>query len=107
MWQRWSVQISERYDWRELREIFDETLDSSIKSGSVKYSLISNRTCISLRKHNANENSNLQGNFNNFKEDLVEYFDKLKKTFFAEVKSFKDKLLDSFENVVNSRNDGS
>ena len=31
----------------------------------------------------------------------------MKKTFFAEVKSFKDKLLDSFENVVDSRTDGS
>ena len=35
-------------------------------------------------------NSNLQDNFNNFKEDLIEDFDTLK-NFFAEVKSFKDK----------------
>ena len=63
------------------REIFDETLDSSIKIGSVKCSLISNRTYLSFRKHNAIEISNLQGNFNNFKEDLIEYFDKLKKKF--------------------------
>ena len=73
------------------RDIFDKTLDSLIESGSVKCSFISNRTCLSLREHNAIENSNLQGNFNNFKEDLIEDFDKLKNAFFAEVKSFKDK----------------
>ena len=38
---------------------------------------------------------------------MAEDFDKLKKAFFAEVKSFKDKLLDSFENVVDSPSDGS
>ena len=76
------------------RDIFDKTLDSLIENGSVKCSFISNRTCISLRKHNANENANLQGNFKNFKEDLIEDFDQLKKSFFAEVISFKDKLLD-------------
>ena len=65
------------------REILDKTLDSLIKHGSVKCSLISNRTCLSLRKHNAIENSNLQGNFNNFKEDLIEDFDKLKKNIFC------------------------
>ena len=89
------------------RDIFDKTLDSLIESGSVKCSLIPNRTCLSIIKHNAIENSNLQGNFNNFKEDLIEDFDDLKKVFFAEVKSFKDKFLDSFENVVVSPTDGS
>ena len=82
-----------------IREIFDKTLDSLIESSSVKCSLISNRTCLSLRKHNAIENSNLQGNFNNFKEDLIEDS--------AEIKSFKDKLLGSFKNVVDSHSDGS
>ena len=67
------------------RHIFDKTLDSLIESGSVKCSLISNRTCLSLRKHNAIENS--------------------KK--FVEIKSFKDKLLNSFENVFDSPTDGS
>ena len=89
------------------RKIFGETLDSLIESGSVKCNLILNRTRLSQRKHNAIESSNLQGNFNNFKEDLIGNFDKLKKTFFAEIKSFKDKLLGSFENVVNSPTDGS
>ena len=64
-------------------DIFDKALESLIESGSVKCSFISNRTCLSLRKHNAIENSNLQGNFNNFKEDLIEDFDKLKNVFFA------------------------
>ena len=45
-------------------------------------------------------NSNLKDNFNNFKDDLIEDFDTLKKIIFAEVKSFKDKLLDSFQNVM-------
>ena len=67
----------------------------------------SNRTCLSLRKDNAIEKSNLQGNIKNFKEDLIEGFDKLKRPFFAEVKSFKDNLLDLFENVVDSPTDGS
>ena len=70
------------------REIFDNTLYSLI-------SLISNGTCLSLRKHNAFENSHLQGNFNNSTEVLIEDFDKLKKTFFAEAKSFKDNVVDS------------
>ena len=87
------------------RDIFDKALESLIESGSVKCSFISNKTFLSLRKHNAIENSNLQGNFNNFKEDLIEDFDKLKNTFFAEVESFKDKLLDSIENVVGSPTD--
>ena len=85
------------------REIFDKTLDSLIESGSVKSSRISNKTYLSLRKDNVIDNEN----FNNFKEDLNEDFDKLKETFFAEVKSFEDKLLDSFENVVDSPTDGS
>ena len=38
---------------------------------------------------------------------MIEDFDKLKKTFFAEVKSFKDNLLHSFENVFDSSNGGS
>ena len=45
------------------RDIFDKTLDSLIESGSVKCSLISNRTCLSLRKHNTIENANLRGRF--------------------------------------------
>ena len=44
------------------------TRDSLIESGSVKCSLISNRTWLSLRKHNATENINLQGNFNILKK---------------------------------------
>ena len=70
--------------WLIRNKFFDEILDSLIKSGSVKCSLISNRTSISLRKHNAIENSNLQGNFNIFNRVLIEDFDKLEKTFFAE-----------------------
>ena len=89
------------------RNIFDKALESLIESGSVKCSLISNRTCLSLRKHNAIENSDLQGNFSNFKKDLIEDCDKLKTAFFAEIKSFKDKVLDSFDNVVDSPTDGS
>ena len=38
---------------------------------------------------------------------MIEDFDKLKKTFFVEVKSSKDKLLDSFENVVDCPTDSS
>ena len=99
--------VKDKIEENITRDIFDKTLDSLIESGSVRCSLISNRTCISLKKHNATENSNLQGNFNKFKEDLIEFFDKLKKSIFAEGKSFKDKLLDSFENVVDSPTDGS
>ena len=70
-----------------IRYIFDKTLDSLIECGSVKCSLISNRTCLSLRKHNTIENSNPQGNFSSFKEDSIEDLNKLKKAFFAEAKS--------------------
>ena len=38
---------------------------------------------------------------------MIEDFDNFKKVFFAEVKSLKDKFLDSFENVVASPTDGS
>ena len=83
--------MKDRIEQSIRRDVSDKTLDSLIESGFVKCSLFSNRACLSLRKHNAIENSNLQGNFNNFKEDLIEDFDKLKKAVFAEVKSFKDK----------------
>ena len=72
------------------RDIFDKVLESLIESGSKNCSFISNRTCLSLRKHNAIENSNLQRRFSSFKKDLIEGLDKLKKKF-AEVKSIKDK----------------
>ena len=68
------------------REIFNKTLDCLIQSGSVKCSLISS---LSLRKYNAIENSNLQGNFNNFKEDLIKDFDKLKKHFLLRLNHLK------------------
>ena len=71
------------------REIFNKTLDCLIQSGSVKCSLISNKTCLSIRKFNAIENSNLQGNFNNFKEDLIKDFDKLKKHFLLRLNHLK------------------
>ena len=38
---------------------------------------------------------------------MIEDFDNFKKVFFAEVKSLKDKFLDSFENVVASPTDSS
>ena len=73
---------------RSSLEIFSaKLLDSLIECGSVKYSLISNRICISLRKHSTIENSNPQGNLSSFKEDLIEDLNKFKKTFFAEFKS--------------------
>ena len=69
-----------------------------MESDSVKCSFISNRTRLSLRKQNAIENSNLQGNVNNFKEDFIAEFDELKKI--AKVKSFQDKLLDSLKMLL-------
>ena len=81
------------------REIFGETLDSLIESDSVKCSLISNRTSLSLRKHNTIENSNLQGNFNNLKEDLIEYFGKFKKKIFYLERIF----LSIFIYIISSR----
>ena len=38
---------------------------------------------------------------------MIEDFDNFKKVFFAEVKSLKDKFLESFENVVASPTDSS
>ena len=81
------------------REIFGETLDSLIESDSVKCSLISNRTSLSLRKHNTIENSNLQGNFNNLTEDLIEYFGKFKKKIFYLERIF----LSIFIYIISSR----
>ena len=81
------------------REIFGETLDSLIESDSVKCSLISNRTSLSLRKHNTIENSNLQGHFNNLKEDLIEYFGKFKKKIFYLERIF----LSIFIYIISSR----
>lgn len=52
------------------KKIFVERLDFLIESGSAKGCLISNRIWYPLRKHNAIENSNPQGNFNSFKEDF-------------------------------------
>ena len=71
------------------REIFDRTLVSLIESSSVKCSFISNRTCLSHRKHNAIENSNLQGNFNSFKKDLIEDLINWKKSFLLRLNHLK------------------
>ena len=81
--------VKDKTEQNITRDIFNKALECLSESGSVKCSFISNSTCLSLRKHNAIENLNLQGNFNNFKEDLIEDFDKLKNTFFAEVESLK------------------
>ena len=90
-----------RYYWENITwKIFYKTLDLLIEGGSVKSSLISNRTCLSLRKHNAIENSNLEWYFNNFKEDLIEEI--LKKYFLLKLHYLKINHYIYLKNAVDS-----
>ena len=94
--------LVKRYYWEEniTWKIFYKSLDLLIEGGSVKSSLISNRTCLSLRKHNAIENSNLEWYFNNFKEDLIEEI--LKKYFLLKLHYLKINHYIYLKNAVDS-----
>lgn len=50
-------------------------------------------------RHNVIENLNLQGNFNNLKEDLIKYFGKFKKKIFYLERIF----LSIFIYIISSR----
>ena len=86
------------------KEIFEERLDALVETHSVKIKLLGTRTCLSLPKMNQDSNSTessdetLASNGTlaisenkeliKFKNSIIEEFDALKSSFFAEVNSF-------------------
>ena len=97
-------------------EIFEERLDALIESHSVNIKLLGTRTCLSLPKLNQDNNGKeisdeALANNNTlaisekeelikFEKSIIEEFDALKSSSFAEVNSFKNKHLNSYPNDV-------
>ena len=102
------------------KEIFEERLDDLVESYSLKIKLLGTRTCLSLPKSNQDSNSKdsidetLASNdilALSENEELIKYtnsiideFNALKSSFFAEVNSFKNKYLNSYPNDVSINN---
>ena len=102
------------------KENFKELLYALVESHFVKIKVFEPRNCISLTKldqySNSNESSyetlasnetlaiNANEEFIKFKNSIIEGFDVLKSSFFAEVNSFKNKHLNSYANEVSLNN---
>ena len=102
------------------KEIFEKRLDALIESHSAKVKLLGTRTCLHLSKLNQDSNSKessddtLASNETlaiienkeliRFKSSIMEEFDALKSSFFAEVNLFKNKHLNSYPNDVSINN---
>ena len=103
--------MQESVEREVMKEIFEERLDALLESYSVKIKLLGTRTCLSLPKSNQDSNGKesidetLASNDTltrsenealiKFKNSIVDEFDALKSSFFAEVNSFKNKCLNS------------
>ena len=102
------------------KEIFEKRLDALIESHSAKVKLLGTLTCLHLSKLNQDSNSKessddtLASNETlaiienkeliRFKSSIMEEFDALKSSFFAEVNLFKKKHLNSYSNDVSINN---
>ena len=102
------------------KEIFEERLDALVESHSVKIKFLGTRTYLSLPKSNQDSNSKesidetLASNDTltlseneelvRFKNSIIDEFDALKSSFFAEVNSFKNKYLNSYSNGISINN---
>ena len=76
------------------RESFDKTLQLLIDSESVKSNSVSNRVCLSIPKSNSCRDAfNIKKEFQSFKNELVEEFNRLTQAFFAEINSLKSDAL--------------
>ena len=103
--------VQESVEREVTKEIFEERLDALVESHSVEIKLLGTRTCLSLPKSNQDSNSKesidetLASNDTlilseneeliKFKNTIIDEFDALKSSFFAEVNSFKNKCLNS------------
>ena len=85
------------------KETFDKLLELLIQNQSVRLNIIENRECLSLPKENQKlrendenqENPVLMEDIGNFKLQISEEFTNMKSSFLTEVKSFKNKFLQS------------
>ena len=108
--------VQESVESEITKEIFEERLDTLVESHSVKIKLLGTRTCLSLA--NSNQDSNSKESIDEtlasndiftlseneelikFKNTIIDEFDALKSSFFAEANSFKNKCLNSDSNDV-------
>ena len=92
------------------RNLFDETLEELVQNQKVKTSCYANRTCLSIPKehpiNNANTtvNDTLKNDFDNFKNLMTCEFNSMKSSFFKEVNSFKNQLLNTSESTLGLQN---
>ena len=112
--------VQESVESEVTKEIFEERLDALVESHYVEIKLLGTRTCLSLPKSNQDSNSKesidetLASNDTlilseneeliKFKNTIIDEFDALKSSFFAEVNSFKNKCLNSYSNDVSINN---
>ena len=101
-------------------ESFEKSLALLQASHSIKWNIISNRTCLSIPKHSSipkvcNQNtSSIKTDFEDFKSNFIEtlnvqreLFMKLQKElFFTEMNSFKNELLTSHKHNTKSHSHG-
>ena len=108
--------VQEPVESEVTKEIFEERLDELLESHSVKITLLGTRTCLSLPK--SNQDSNSKENIDEtlvsndtltlseneelikFKNSIIDEFDALKSSFFAEVNSFENKHLNSYSKTI-------
>ena len=86
------------------KESFDKIFEFLINNQKVKISCYANKTCLSIHKEDQLKNihttdkDNLKEEFNNFKNLMINWFESMKYSFFKEVNSFKNQLLETSEN---------
>ena len=114
------LNVQESGESEVTKEIFEERLDPLVESYSLKIKLLGTRICLSLPKSNQDSNSKdsndetLASNdilalseneeLIKFTNSLIDEFNALKLSFFAEVNSFKNKYLNSYPNDVSINN---
>ena len=112
--------VQESVESEVTKEIFEGRLDALVESYSVKIKLLGTRTCLSLPKSNQDSHSKdsidetLASNdilalseneeLIKFTNSIIDEFNALKSSFFAEVNSFKNKYLNSCPNDVSINN---
>ena len=112
--------VQESVESEVTKEIFEGRLDALVESYSVKIKLLGTRTCLSLPKSNQDSHSKdsidetLASNdilalseneeLIKFTNSIIDEFNALKSSFFAEVNSFKNKYLNSYPNDVSINN---
>ena len=76
------------------RESFDKTLRLLIDNNSAKSNSVLSRICLSIPKNDTcRDTFNIKEELQSFKTQLVEEFNRLTQTFFAEINSLKSNVL--------------